>query len=188
MSRIARPAASRGNPVDDGDGDDAADQPVRVHSSVSEAGVIKPPGVPASAFEAGRIAGQANKRKRTVALPLDVDSIAIDTAVPPPSPAGAAAALADSCRVLLNKMPLNSSVVLPMASAKALIAAARKGGFGTRRAAQPGGTWRVWRVEPKPHKGRSAGAASPPPPSAVVSATSATPERPTFPAINGASA
>lgn len=163
MSRIARPAANRGSPVDD-DGDDAADQPVRVYSNASETGVTKPAGVSASAFDAGRIArqqasGDKPKRPRTVALPLDVDSIVIELDVPLPSKVNARAALAESCRQLLQKMPLGSSVVLPQASAKALIGAAAKVGAGISRQVQPDGTWRVWRVQASPRK-RSAASAS----------------------------
>lgn len=161
MSRVSRPAQPRRSadapsigakppgsqwPHAD-DTDDAALAPQRKHTTVAEAGVQKPAGVPASAFDAGRLAKRAAAKQRNRAEPIDVDSVVVEHDVPiTVRQESRAAALRQSCLALIRRMNVGDSVLLPGSQGLALTRIARKAGHALQRRVQPDGTWRVWRL------------------------------------------
>jgi hypothetical protein len=174
MSRITRPSTARGQAHDadhgdhgdQGDGPDEVDRAPFVHTltSAAAAGVHKPAGAAASVFEAGRLAAAAARPPRlprTVAEPIDLQAIVIDSDIPVPEGRGSAAgALASTCVALLRRMAPGQSVLLPERTAKSLVRMGTKAGLATKRLRNPDGTVRVWRLEgaPKPRKAGSAAA------------------------------
>ena len=133
--------------VADDDTEDDREEPGFVHlqTSAAQAGAPKPAGVPASVFEAGRLAGAAQRKAkapRVKAPPLpDIASIVIEAGVP----CGPSARLL--WEQLLERMQPGASVDLHDKHARSLALAARKRGVTlTRRRLTPTET-RVWRLE-----------------------------------------
>ena len=136
---------------DAADAQDPSLHPVRVLSSAAQAGVHKPAGVPASVFDAGRLAKQAQTQAaaalRVRCAPLDLDKLVIDTDVPPTARMEARAEnLRATCLALLARMQPGHSVVLPEAQGRALCRVAHRAHRKVSRRSFPDGTWRVWRL------------------------------------------
>ncbi|MCU0918741.1 MAG: hypothetical protein MUF16_00135 [Burkholderiaceae bacterium] len=137
---------------EDDDTEDDREKPGFVHlqTSAAQAGAHKPAGVPASVFEAGRLAGAAQRKgkaPRVKAPPLPhIGSIVIEAGVPcGPSVKPKLSRLL--WEQLLERMKPGASVVLHDNHARSLALAARKRGVPlTLRRLTPTET-RVWRLE-----------------------------------------
>ena len=134
MSRTSQAAASRqnlgrGTPAAAAAADAEHEASLAIEhrfTSAAVAGVNKPPGVPASVFEAGLLAGQAAKPRKPTVL-IDLASIVVETGVP--LPGRALRATTQAYETLLAKLVPGTSVLLPTTQAKTLQVAARKRGY-----------------------------------------------------------
>jgi len=115
-------------------------------TSVAEAGVQKPVGVPSSAFDAGRM---ATPSKKTVPL-LDPNTVVIEQGLEPP--VNGTRLLSAAYLAVLAKMSEGSSVVLPHAQAVGLSSVARKRGKKTTSRVLGDGRTRVWLLAGKPEE------------------------------------
>lgn len=154
ISRLAKPepAAPRrpthAHPFDVPDpaaADDDTDDAHVVHklTSTAEAGVQRPPGVAASAFDAGRIAavGWTHKPKRRL-RELDLDAVTVEHGVP--QPIGKRDQVTRSYLDLIGRMNVGDSVLLGLAQGRRLYNVARRLGCTTRTNLAEPGKLRVW--------------------------------------------
>ena len=113
----------------------------RRHTSVAEAGVHKPAGVPASVFEAGQLARPARKpRKPTVLIDLATIVIEVGVALPDHLPR----ATTQAYNTLLAQLVPGTSVLLATNQAKTLLAAAKKRGLNVVSRVVDDQRSRVW--------------------------------------------
>lgn len=114
-------------------------------TSVADAGVQKPTGVPTSVFDNG---AAKPKRRRIVPPPVIVDKIQIRHKVPlPPSATGVAAVNTTAYRAVLARMKAGDSVELPERQARGLQSVAKKDGISVAARKTGDGTLGVWRLK-----------------------------------------
>ena len=151
MSRTSQAAASRQNlsrgapaAAAAADAEHEASLAIeRRFTSATDAGAYKPPGVPASVFEAGLLARQAAKPRKPNAL-IDLASIVIETGVALPDPTRRATTQAYD--TLLAQLVPGTSTLLPTTQAKTLQIAAKKRGLNVVCRRVDAQRSRVWRL------------------------------------------
>ncbi|MBL8350495.1 MAG: hypothetical protein JNL87_09280 [Burkholderiaceae bacterium] len=138
MSRVARPAAPRQPDTNLADDEPAGFK--HTLTSVAEAGAHKPAGVPASVFDAGRMA-----RPKRDWTPLTPTVVAIKKGVPlPPRIRG----LGDRYGILLGRMEPADCVELTERHAKSMTHRARVLGIPVTTRKLDNGAVGLWRLAP----------------------------------------
>lgn len=175
MSRIARPAAPRGTDMlsagadlgrkptpavaaataaEDADDDDRGGAFVHRTTSAAAAGITKPAGVPASVFEAGKMA----KPPRKPPMRIDLSEVTVEPGLP--VPAGRGTRHGSPYANLLAKMKPGDSVLLPYEGGKSLQGAALRLKMLVTMRRMPGGMARCWRLAPDAKPAATPGGAS----------------------------
>ena len=175
MSRVANPAAARGDAVLAGainqasgsrfggqsgrdvlasggqlgrihDGPTDDDLAIqRTYTKAATAGIQKPAGVPNSVFDAGKLA-----RPARYGAPFDAAGVVIEHGLP--VPVGSARGIGQVYELLLERMATGDSAVLPTHQAKGLKSKATKLGINLTVRAVSSTQMRVWRMAGAPGK------------------------------------